>query len=225
MRRIERTAARSVAAAALAGALAGCAIAPPSAPPPVRDLTPPPGPTVSGAGRDGSSPRPAASGPERSRVSGTGPARRGSSGADAADGDGRAGAAAASLRPGGHAPAPQVVPDPGERRREGESVAVAALLDGARAAEEAGQYGRAAASLERALKVAPRNPRLWHRLAVIRYRQGRLAAAESLALRSLSLASSDPGLDARNWRVVAAVRQARGDRAGAEDAFRRANLR
>ena len=123
------------------------------------------------------------------------------------------------------APAPQVVPDPGERRREGESVAVAALLDGARAAEEAGQYGRAAASLERALKVAPRNPRLWHRLAVIRYRQGRLAAAESLALRSLSLASSDPGLDARNWRVVAAVRQARGDRAGAEDAFRRASLR
>ena len=203
-------------AAALAGVLAGCAIAPSSAPPSVRDLTPPPSGSVEpAAGRDGSSPRAAASRLERSQASGAG----------TADGEARAAAAVASLRPGGRAPAPRAVPAPGEGRRKAGSAAVAALLDDARAAEEAGRYGRAAASLERALKVAPRDPRLWHRLAVVRYRQGRLAAAESLALRSVSLASAAPGLDARSWRVVAAVRQARGDRAGAEDALRRANLR
>ena len=50
--------------------------------------------------------------------------------------------------------------------REG-NAAVVALLESAREAEKARQYGRAAAALERALKVEPRNPWLWNRLAAI----------------------------------------------------------
>ena len=122
---------------------------------------------------------------------------------------------------------------PGERRaapdlpeeeamREGNS-AVVALLESAREAERGGQYGRAAAALERALKVEPRNPRLWHRLATVRYRQGRHPEAEALARRSMSLSPGDAKLASRNWRVIAAARHGQGDEEGAREALRRAN--
>ena len=101
--------------------------------------------------------------------------------------------------------------------------AVAALLESARAAEKARQYGRASAVLERALKVEPRNPRLWHRLATVRYRQGRHREAEALARRSMSLSPADAMLDSRNWRVIAAARHGQGDEEGAREALRRAN--
>lgn len=103
-----------------------------------------------------------------------------------------------------------------------ESQAVRELLASARAAGEARQYGRAAAALERALKVEPRNPGLWHRLAMVRFRQGRHAEAVALALRSRSLTSGDPDLDSRNWRLTAAARHRMGDEEGAREALRRA---
>src|SRR6266702_1205921 len=46
-----------------------------------------------------------------------------------------------------------------------ESIAIASLLDGARADTAAGRLANAAASLERALRIEPRNPRLWQELA------------------------------------------------------------
>lgn len=112
-----------------------------------------------------------------------------------------------------------------EGLRGEESSAVRVLLEDARAAGEARQYGRAAAALERALKVEPRNPRLWHRLATVRFRQGRHAEVVTLALRSRSLTTGDPDLDARNWRLSAAARQRMGDEEGARDALRRAEAR
>ena len=108
--------------------------------------------------------------------------------------------------------------------REG-NAAVVALLESAREAEKARQYGRAAAALERALKVEPRNPRLWHRLATVRYRQGRHPEAEALARRSMSLSPGDVKLESRNWRVIAAARHGQGDEEGAREALRRANAR
>ena len=109
-----------------------------------------------------------------------------------------------------------------DTRREG-NAAVAALLESAREAEKARQYGRAGAALERALKVEPRNPWLWHRLAAIRYRQGRHPEAEALSRRSMSLARGDVKLESRNWRVIAAARHGQGDEEGARKALRRAN--
>ena len=105
--------------------------------------------------------------------------------------------------------------------REGNS-AVVALLDSARAAERERQYGRAAAALERALKVEPRNPWLWHRLATVRYRQGRYPEAEALSRRSMSLSPGEVKLESRNWRVIAAARHGQGDEEGAREALRRA---
>ena len=130
-------------------------------------------------------------------------------------------------RPAGVAPvAGRSEPPPPPRSEAGlpreRNAAVVALLESAREAEEVRQYGRAAAALERALKVEPRNPRLWHRLAAVRYWQGRHAEAEALALRSMSLEPADRELDSRNWRVIAAARHGQGDEEGAREALRRA---
>ena len=65
-----------------------------------------------------------------------------------------------------------------------ETAAVASLMNGARADASAGRLLNAAASLERALRLEPRNPRLWQELARVRLMQGDYAQAESVAARS-----------------------------------------
>lgn len=100
-----------------------------------------------------------------------------------------------------------------------ENVAVASLVDGARADAAAGRLVNAAASLERALRIEPRNPRLWQELARVRLKQGDYVQAESVAARSNSWAGGDNRLRAENWRIIAQAREARGDTAGARAAL------
>ena len=82
-------------------------------------------------------------------------------------------------------------------------------MDSARADMEAGRLSNAAASLERALRIEPRNPRLWQELARVRLQQGDFAQAESLAARSNSFAGGDSGLRAENQRIIEAARASR----------------
>ena len=221
---------RMLAVAGVAALLGGCAGAPPSVLPPVRDGSLPEAaasatkPAPIPALDDRSAPRledaTGRSGIPRPRPAETPPARLDEAGA-------------------GAAVAPRVeeetrkemvretreepdVPEEKGAMREGNS-AVVALLESAREAERGGRYGRAAAALERALKVEPRNPRLWHRLATVRYRQGRHPEAEALARRSMSLSPGDGKLESRNWRVIAAARHGQGNEEGAREALRRAN--
>src|SRR5688572_32683335 len=75
------------------------------------------------------------------------------------------------------APAPeaQQLPAPPPERvppRRAETTAVAGLMDSARTDTAAGRMTNAAATLERALRIEPRNARLWHELALVRFRQG-----------------------------------------------------
>ncbi|MGW8183786.1 MAG: tetratricopeptide repeat protein, partial [Burkholderiales bacterium] len=70
-----------------------------------------------------------------------------------------------------------------------------------------------------ALRLEPRNPRLWQELARVRLKQGEYAQAESLAARSNSWAGGDRQLRAENWRLIAQAREARGDAAGARAAL------
>ena len=93
--------------------------------------------------------------------------------------------AAASARAGSGTPLPRR-PPPAPR-----TSAIAGLMDSARADAAAGRLANAAASLERALRIEPRNPRLWQELARVRLKQGDYAQAESLAARSNSWAGSD----------------------------------
>ena len=99
-----------------------------------------------------------------------------------------------------------------------ENVAIAGLMDTARADAAAGRLASSAASLERALRIEPRNPRLWRELAAVRMQQGEYAQAESLAARSNAWAGSDAQLRAENWRLIARSRDARGDADGARAA-------
>ena len=114
------------------------------------------------------------------------------------------------------APVPGPAPAPAART---ENVAIAGLMDTARTDAAAGRLANAAATLERALRIEPRNPRLWHELARVRLKQGQYAQAESVAARSNSWAGSDNALRAENWRLIAEARTARGDAEGARTAL------
>ncbi|HLF39486.1 MAG TPA: tetratricopeptide repeat protein [Burkholderiales bacterium] len=111
------------------------------------------------------------------------------------------------------------VPGPAPPAARTESFAVAGLMDGASADAAAGRFASAAATLERALRIEPRNPRLWQELARVRLKQGDYAQAESVAARSNTWAGDDSGLRAENWRLIAQAREARGDTAGARAAL------
>jgi Tfp pilus assembly protein PilF len=110
---------------------------------------------------------------------------------------------------------PPVVPAPSPHK---ENIAVAGLMETARTEAAAGNLASAAASLERALRIEPRNPRLWHELARLRLKQGQYAQAESVAARSNSWAGEDKALRAENWRLIAESRRSRGDDEGARAA-------
>lgn len=111
-------------------------------------------------------------------------------------------------------------PAPGQGQAEGAPSAfpaVEALLEAARAAGAQGEGERAAALLERALRIAPRDAWVWHRLAVLRLQQRAWRSAEDFALRSNAL-SAEPRLLAGNWEVIARARAEQGDRQGAGEA-------
>jgi len=120
------------------------------------------------------------------------------------------------VQPPGSFPEPAPLPEPAART---ENLAIAGLMDGARSDAAAGRLTNAAASLERALRIEPRNPRLWQELARVRLKQGDYAQAESTAARSNSWAGSDNALRADNWRLIAHAREARGDAEGAKAAL------
>jgi tetratricopeptide (TPR) repeat protein len=103
-----------------------------------------------------------------------------------------------------------------------ESAAVASLMHVAYADAASGRLANAAASLERALRIEPRNPRLWQQLARVRLMQGDYGQAESMAARSNSWAGGDERLRAENWRLIAQAREARGDAEGARAALEHA---
>jgi len=118
------------------------------------------------------------------------------------------------LQPPGQAQTPS--PEPAARS---ENAAIASLMESARAEATAGRPANAAASLERALRIEPRNPRLWQALARVHLQQGDYEQAESTARRSNSWAGSDNALRSENWRLIARSREARGDAEGARAAL------
>ncbi len=119
-------------------------------------------------------------------------------------------AGCAVLQPG--APQPQA----------SQNTAVVALLDQSRTQASAGRLGAASASLERALRIEPRNPALWQELARIRLDQGQFRQAENLAAKSNALAGDNRRLRAENWRIIGQARTSLGDLRGAREAFDRA---
>jgi len=99
--------------------------------------------------------------------------------------------------------------------------AVVALLDKSHSQTSAGQLDQASASLERALRIEPRNPVLWQELAKVRLKQGQYQQAENLAAKSNALAAGNQSLRSENWRIIGQARSQRGDAEGARSAFER----
>lgn len=85
--------------------------------------------------------------------------------------------------------------------------AVVALLDNAGQQTRSGDLDAAAAALERALRLEPRNAEVWSRLAGIRLQQSQFDQAINLASKSNTLAGNNPTLVARNNRIIAQARQ------------------
>ena len=100
--------------------------------------------------------------------------------------------------------------------------AVLALLEHAEAQANAGDLGSAAASLERAIRINPGDPVLWHHLASVRLEQGDAVQAEQLAVKSNSLSPGNSLQQVRNWRLIASARREQGDESGATTAEQRA---
>lgn len=71
----------------------------------------------------------------------------------------------------------------------------------------AGNLESAAASLERALRIEPRNAWLWHHLAKVRLDQGKYDLAANLAAKSNSLAAGDQELIEKNRALIRQARQ------------------
>ena len=89
------------------------------------------------------------------------------------------------------------------------------LLSRAQALANAGRSEEAAAILVRAIRIEPRNPWLWHRLAVLRLQEGQHALAIELAKRSNVLARGNRRLLAGNWLVIGKARAGLRDVEGA----------
>lgn len=116
-------------------------------------------------------------------------------------------------------PAKPSMPVPSsEPARASDSPAVVALLDRAEQQHQGRDLEATAVSLERALRIEPRNPLLWQRMATVRLEQGQWEQAMQMAARSNSYAGRYGGLRARNWRIIAEARRAQGDVQGAADA-------
>ena len=102
------------------------------------------------------------------------------------------------------------------------SLPVAALLEEASRQEAAKDPAAAVGSVERALRIEPRNAHVWHRLASLRMKQRQYGMAVELAAKSNSLAGGDAELVRDNWRLMARGYKAAGDLDSAKAAERKA---
>lgn len=113
---------------------------------------------------------------------------------------------------------------PAEETGAGESAPVAAppavlaLREDAAANVAGGDLDNAASTLERAIRLQPRNPELWHDLAAVRLKQQQPVLAEELAKKSNTHAKGNTALVQSNWALIAEARRLKGDAEGAADA-------
>lgn len=104
------------------------------------------------------------------------------------------------------------------RENKDKKAVVVALLENAEARMESGDKASAAATLERALRLEPKNAMLWHRLGLIRLQQKNWQQAINLAKRSNSLAARDYYLQSANWKLIAQANSRAGNKAAAKQA-------
>src|SRR3972149_315140 len=102
-----------------------------------------------------------------------------------------------------------------QSREQTSSPAVVALLDDADKYATTGKKQEAVASIERALRIDPKNPLLWHKLGQVRLQEGNWDQAIAMAKKSSVLAPGNRLLQSENWMIIARASEGKGDTAGA----------
>ncbi|MBV1788906.1 tetratricopeptide repeat protein [Marinobacterium sp. D7] len=117
-----------------------------------------------------------------------------------------------------------VAPEPGDIPvSEPRNAAVVALLDSASQNTQGGDLRAAQSSLERALRIAPRDPQVYYQLADVQRRLGQFMQAEQVALKGVNVANGQPVELRRLWSLIALIRSDAGNSAGARAAQQEAS--
>jgi Flp pilus assembly protein TadD len=85
-----------------------------------------------------------------------------------------------------------------------------------------GDFGLAAATVERAMRIEPDNPLLWIELGRVRLSAGDFSQADSMGRKALSLATGDPREQSSAWHLIADSLRALGRNQEAAEADQRA---
>ena len=80
---------------------------------------------------------------------------------------------------------------------------ILALMNEADSYAQQGDTARASSTIERALRIEPRNALLWQRLAKVRLQQQQWQQAIALARKSNALAAQNRQLQSENWGIIA----------------------
>lgn len=98
------------------------------------------------------------------------------------------------------------------------SPAVLALVNEADRNGQAGDLESAVATLERALRISPRNPRLTYKLAKLRLKQSKPRLAEDLARKAALLSGNNRRLKKQSWLLISEARKQQKNFYGAKEA-------
>ena len=103
------------------------------------------------------------------------------------------------------------------------NTAVVALLNEANNYSQQGDLRSAQTSLQRAQRIAPRDPQVYYALANTHLTLQDYSLAEQVALKGVSIVQGQPAQLNRFWSLIAVIRTEAGDTSGAKQARDTAN--
>lgn len=96
--------------------------------------------------------------------------------------------------------------------------AVDSLVMAANENSQGGNLDSAVSSIERAIRIEPRNPALYYKLAVLRLKQSKPRLAEDIARKAALLAVNDNNIKKHSWLLIANARELQNNVEGAQKA-------
>jgi len=102
------------------------------------------------------------------------------------------------------------------------SPVVGTLVLAANKSSDKGNVESASMTIERAIRIEPKNPTLFYKLALLRLKQAKPKLAEDLAKKSLQLAANDKQLKKHSWLLIARARDMQNNPEGAKEARKKA---
>ena len=104
----------------------------------------------------------------------------------------------------------------------GQQTATQSLLAQAQTAMDENNFHQAEMYIERAVRIEPRNPRLWHTMAMIKLQQGQYGEVVNFCLKSNSLVADNAQLKKENLLLMALAYHQMGEYDKAEAVERQA---